>query len=161
MNYTFDDYESALLAKLLSLKAPGGYLKELKGFAGEIVLTDTGILAVLLSRFPAVLVEIVEAAYRPGGHPYFSQTVTARLHILSRSLRSQDEARGGEAGAYAILHDVRSLLLGRRLAHDLQPLVLAKENKTAAGLTEANEYIVVYTADYTFDNLRIKQEEAE
>jgi hypothetical protein len=158
MNYTFDDYEAALLAELLPLKAPGGYLAELKGFAGEIVLTDTGILAVLLNRFPAVLVEIVDAAYKPGGHPYFAQTVTVRLHILSRSLRSQDEARGGEAGAYTILHEVRTLLLGRKLAENLQPLILTKESKTAAGLTEANEYIVVYTADYNFDNLRIQQE---
>jgi hypothetical protein len=160
MNYTFDDYEKAILVKLLSLKAPGGYLAELKGFAGEVVLTDTGILAVLLGRFPAVLVEIVDATYQPGGHPFFAQTVTARLHVLTRSLRSQDEARGGETGAYTVLHDVRSLLLGRKLAEDLQPLKLTKENKTAAGLTEANEYIVVYTADYSFDNLRIKQEES-
>jgi hypothetical protein len=158
MKYTFDDYESLILGKLVSLQAPGGQLKELKGFAGEIVLTDTGILAVLLNRFPAVLVEIVDAAYRPGGHPYYSQTVTVRLHILSRSLRSQDEARGGEAGAYAILHQVRTLLLGWKPAADLQPLILSKENKTAAGLTETNEYIVVYTADYLFDNLRIQQE---
>lgn len=157
MNYTFDDYEKAILAKLLSLKAPEGYLAELKGFAGEIVLTDTGILAVLLNRFPAVLVEISEATYSPGPHPFHSQEVTALLHICSRSLRSQDEARGGEAGAYTILNDVRTLLLGQPLAANLQPLTLAGEKKTAAGLTEANEYIVIYVAQYKFNNLRIQQ----
>lgn len=159
MNYTFDDYEAAILGKLASLSAPAGYLKELKGFAGEIVLTDTGILAVLLNRFPAVLVEITEAAYSPGPHPFHSQEVTALLHICSRSLRSQEEARGGEAGAYAILHDVRTLLLGQSLAlPNLQPLTLAGESKTAAGLTEANEYIVIYAARYKFTNLRIQQD---
>ena len=157
MNYTFDDYESALLGKLASLSAPGGYLKELKGFAGEIVLTDTGLLAVLLNRFPAVLVEIADATYVPGGHPFHTQEVTALLHICSRSLRSQAEARGGEAGAYTILHDVRTLLLGQKLAEDLQPLLLTGESKTAAGLTEANEYIVIYVAKYKFINPRIQQ----
>lgn len=157
MNYTFDDYESALLSKLASLQAPEGYLKELKGFAGEIVLTDTGLLAVLLNRFPAVLVEIADAAYSPGPHPYHSQEVTALLHICSRSLRSQAEARGGDAGAYKILHDVRGLLLGQRLKTDLQPLTLVGESKTAAGLTEANEYIVIYQAKYKFTNLRIQE----
>ena len=157
MNYTFDDYESAVLAKLTSLSSPGGYLKELKGFAGEIVLTETGLLAVLLNRFPAVLVEISDAAYSPGPHPFHTQEVTALLHVCSRSLRSQAEARGGEAGAYTILHDVRTLLLGQKLAEDLQPLILAGENKTAAGLTEANEYIVIYVAKYKFTNLRIQE----
>ena len=158
MNYSFQDYEELLLAKLASLKAPEGYLKELKGFAGEIVLTDMGLLAVLLNRFPALLVEIAEATYIPGPHPFHTQEVTAVLHVCTRSLRSQDEARGGEAGAYAILHDVRTLLLGKALAVDLQPLLIAAETKAAAGLSEANEYIVVYQAKYKFINSRIQQE---
>ena len=89
MNYTFQGYEEALLAKLASLKAPDGYLKELKGFAGEIVLTDTGLLAVLLNRFPAVLVEITEAAYTPGPPP-MSTTVAGgagRRRVSSSCVR--------------------------------------------------------------------------
>jgi hypothetical protein len=157
VNYTFDDYEAAILSKLAPLSAPAGYLKELKGFAGEIVLTESGLLAVLLNRFPAVLVEIADAAYSPGPHPFHSQEVTALLHVCSRSLRSQAEARGGDEGAYTILHNVRTLLLGKQLAADLQPLILAGESKTAAGLTEANEYIVIFVAKYRFSNLRIQQ----
>jgi len=158
MNYTFQDYEEFLLARLASLKAPDGNLKELKGFAGEIVLTDTGLLAVLLNRFPAVLMEISEAVYTPGPHPFHTQEVTAVLHVCTRSLRSQDEARGGEEGAYAILHNVRTLLLGQVLAVDLGPLLPAAETKAAAGFSEANEYIVVYQAKYKFTNSRIQQE---
>ncbi len=125
--------------------------------AGDIVLTESGLLLVLLNRFPAVLVEIGAAAYQPGGHPFFTQEVTATLHVCSRSLRSQEEARGGEAGAYTILHDLRSRLLGQKLREDLQPLLITDERKAATGLTEANEYIVVYVAQYKFTNPRIQQ----
>jgi hypothetical protein len=156
-NYTFQDYEDLILAKLAALKAPAGALAELKGFAGEIVLTDAGLLAVLLNRFPAVLVEISDAAYSPGPNPFYTQEVTVTIHICSRSLRSQDEARGGEAGAYATLDSVRQKLLGQKLAADLLPLLLVKEAKMAAGLTEANEYIVIYAATYKFTNTRIQE----
>jgi hypothetical protein len=157
VNYTFDDYEQLLLGKLSPLKAPDGVLKELKGFAGDIVLTEAGLLLVLLNRFPAALIEIPEATYSPGPHPFHTQEVTAHLHICSRSLRSQDEARGGDAGAYTLLHQVRSLLLGQILAADLQPLLLTAESKVGVGQTEANEFIVIYLAKYKFINPRIQE----
>ena len=158
MNYSFKDYEDAILARLASLGQPEGLLRELKGFAGEIVLSETGLLLVLLNRFPAVLVEISEATYTPGPHPFHTQEVTATLHVCSRSLRSQEEARGGDAGAYTILSELRRLLLGKALADDLLPLLLTNESKVGAGLTEANEYIVIYAAKYKFINSRIQQE---
>ena len=94
MNSSFKDYEDAILARLASLAQPDSLLRELKGFAGEIVLSETGLLLVLLNRFPAVLVEISEAVYTPGPHPFHTQEVTATMHVCSRSLRSQEEARG-------------------------------------------------------------------
>jgi phage gp37-like protein len=156
MNYTFKDYEDQLLGRLSPLQ--GAPLAELKGFAGEIILTESGLLLVLLNRFPAVLVEISGADYIPGPVPFWSQEVTATVQVCARSLRSQEEARGGEAGAYFILHEVRRLLLGQKLAENLLPLSLAAERKTATGLTEANEHIMIYEAKYKFTNSRLTQE---
>lgn len=157
MNYTFEDYEGLLLARLSSLQAPAGVVKDLRGFAGDIVITETGLLLVLLNRYPAVLVEITEAAYQPGPNPFYTQTVTATLHVCSRSLRRQEEARGGEAGAYALLDLVRRNLLGKQLAVDLLPLLLVSEGKVGVGLTEANEHVVIYQAKYQFINPRIQE----
>jgi hypothetical protein len=84
--------------------------------------------------------------------------VTVQLHVCSRSLRSQDEARGGQDGAYAILHAARNLLLGWKLAETLLPLEAVAFTKAASGLTEANEYIVIYQAKYRFTNPRIREE---
>ena len=116
-------------------RPPGGAAQPVSGGAGGDLRRDVFAGAAPVSH--------------PGGD--------GPLHVCSRSLRSQAEARGGEAGAYTILHEVRTLLLGQKLAEDLQPLLLAGESKTAAGLTEANEYIVIYVAKYKFTNLRIQQ----
>jgi hypothetical protein len=155
MNYTFADYEELILAALAGLKAPDGPLAVLAGFAGEIVLTEAGLLLVLLNRFPAALVEISDAAYQPFPHPYFTQEVTVSLSVCARSLRSQDEARGGEAGAYAILHQIREKLLGLKLAADLLPLLLVRERKVAATFAEELKYVTVYEAQYKFTNPRV------
>jgi hypothetical protein len=158
MNYTFADYEQQFLTALTSLAAPDGPVKTLKGFAGEMVMTEAGLVLITLNTFPAVLVEITEAVYLPGGHPFHTQTVSATLHVCSRSLRSQEEARGGEAGAYPLLHAIRSLLLGRKLAEDLQPLLLTRERKIAGTITPEMEHIMVYAATYQFTNPRILEE---
>jgi hypothetical protein len=157
MNYTFADYERLLLERLAIMQAPWGPLAEMAGFAGQIVPSESGLLLVLLNRFPALLVEIREAEYTPGPYPYHTELVTAVLHVCCRSLRSQEEARGGDAGAFMLLAEVRRLLLGVKPAEDLQPLLLVNQSLAAAGLSEDNEHLVIYQARYNFTNPRIRE----
>jgi hypothetical protein len=155
-NYGFSDYESMILTRLAPLAAPAGRVPVLRGFAGDIALTEAGLF-ILLNQFPAVLVEILEGTYKPASIPYWYQVVTVLLHVCGRSLRSQDEARDGSSGVYGLLADIRTLLLGWYPAADLLPLLLISETKAATGLTEANEWIVVYHARYQFTNPRIQE----
>lgn len=156
-NYSFSNYEGMILTRLAPLAAPAGPVPVLRGFSGEIALTEAG-LYILLNQFPAVLVEVLDAKYVPTSLPYYRQDVEVLLHVCDRSLRSQDEARAGSSGVYDLLAAIRALLLGWYPAADLLPLVLTGEIKAATGLTEANEWIVVYHARYQLTNPRITQE---
>lgn len=152
MNYEFTDYEEALLALLAPMQAPAGPLLELKGYGGEIMLTEDGLVLVLLNRFPAVLVEITEANYSPGPGPLYTEEVKAALHVCARSLRSQDETRKGEAGCYALLREILSRLTGQKLKADLHPLLPAKVQRLVAGVREGQEHILVYRVEFQFSN---------
>ncbi len=152
MNYEFTVYEDAILSALEPMRAPNGKLLELKGYAGEIMLTDTGLVIVLLSRFPAVLVEISGADYFPGPGSCYTEKVKAAIHVCSRSLRSQDEARGGEAGCYPLLREILSRLTGRKPKDDLHPLFPQQVQRLVAGVREGNEHILVYRMEFQFSN---------
>lgn len=150
MNYSFDDYEAALLWALNDLAAPVGYLKTLKGYAGE--LDEETALDNFLRGFPGVLVEMSEAAYDIATMPFYSQDVTVSLLVGARSFRSQDEARGGDTGAFKILADLRRRLLGKTLGLEIQPLVIVRESKLAS-----SPQTVIYLAQYKFTNDRIEE----
>lgn len=151
-NYDWTRYEQAVLDALEAMRAPNGKLLELKGYAGEIVLTDTGLVIVLLNRFPAVLVEIDGASYSPGPGAYYTETPTAVLYVCSRSLRSQDEARGGEAGCYPLMREILSRLTNRQLKADLHPLFPERVKRLVAGVREDQEHIMVYRMEFRFSN---------
>jgi hypothetical protein len=151
MNYSFEDYENAVLSRLAGLKEPQGYLKELQGYAGE--LDEETALENFLRGWPGVLVEVSRADYEVTTMPYYSQEVYVSLLVGARSFRSQAEARGGSTGAYAILADLRRLLLGDDLGLEIRPLELVGE--TTLGSTPN---AVLYLAQYKFVNDRIAEE---
>ncbi len=151
MNYTFADYEAAILAALASLEAPNGYLKTLKGYAGE--LDEVSAFETFTRGFPGILVEIEGARYEPVTMPFHYQEINVNLLIGSRSYRDQDEARGGTTGVFTILNDVRTLLLGKDLNLEIRPLILNTEDK----LPPLNPRVVLYLAKYTIINDRIQE----
>jgi len=156
MNYGFDDYEAALLRALGSLKAEkGGYLKTLKGYAGE--LDEDAALANFIAGFPGVLVEVSEAAYEPVTMPFYYEEATVNLLVGARSFRSQDEARGGSTGAFTILKDLRRLLLGKTLGLEIRPLELVRQVKMT-GLSPRAAKIAIYLAEYRLKNDYISEE---
>lgn len=151
MNYSFDDYEAAILAALASLGVgEEGYLKTLKGYAGE--LDEDAALDTFLRGFPGVLVEVSQADYEAVTMPYYQQEVSVNLLVGARSFRSQEEARGGSAGAFTILADLRRLLLGQDLGLLIRPLLLIRESKLASSTKT-----VIYLAEYRLINDRIEE----
>jgi len=151
MNYAFADYEAAILTALSSLETPGGYLKTLKGYAGE--LDEASAFETFARGFPGILVEIEGARYESVTMPFYHQETTVNLLIGSRSYRDQDEARGGSTGVFTILDDVRTLLLGKDLSLAIRPLILNAEDK----LPSINPRVILYIAKYTIINDRVEE----
>lgn len=151
-NYDFTAYEDAVLEVLAPMQAPSGKLMELKGYGGEIVLTDDGLVLITLGRFPAVLVEISGADYSPGPGQYYTEAPKVGIHVCSRSLRSQDEARGGEAGCYTVNREILSRLAGKKLKEDLHPLFPKTVQRLVAGVRDGQEHIMVYRWEFNFSN---------
>ncbi len=150
MNYSFEDYETAILTALAGLKVPGGYLKTLQGYAGE--LDEETALDNFTRGFPGVLVEIGEARYESVTMPYYYQEAMVNLLVGARSYRDQSEARGGSTGAFTILNDMRTLLLGKDLGLEIRPITLISEEKLGSA-----PKIVIYLAQYKITNDRIEE----
>lgn len=145
-NYSFEDYENAILAAL----APLTYLKTLAGYAGE--LDDVQAMERFRRGFPGVLVEVAEAAYEIITMPYYYQEVTINLLVGDRSYRSQDDARGGDTGVYRILRDIQELLLGNTLGLEIRPIVPVRDVKLGSSV-----HTVLYLAEYRLINDRIEE----
>jgi phage gp37-like protein len=152
MNYGFDDYEAAILKALASLKVENGsYLKTLKGYAGE--LDEDAALDNFLRGFPGVLVEVSEADYSVLDIVQDYQETRVNLLVGARSFRSQDQARGGDAGAFTILKDLRRLLNRKDLGLEIRPLQIRKETKLAS-----SPKTVIYLAEYVIINDSVTEE---
>ncbi len=151
MNYTLTDYEDAVLTALDSLSVDsGGYLKVLKGYAGEF---DGGVVSEQFIRgFPGVLVEIPEAVYTTANNVFYRQEATVNLYIGARSYRSQNDARGEDTGISRVLYDIRSLLLGKTLGLQIRPLENVREMKVAG-----DRHTVLFAAQYKITNDRIAE----
>ncbi|RJR38687.1 MAG: DUF1834 family protein [Deltaproteobacteria bacterium] len=156
MNYGFDDYEAAILQALASLNTgTGGYLKTLKGYAGE--LDEDAALDNFIRGFPGVLVEVSEATYDAATMPFYLEEATVNLLVGSRSYRSEKAARGGSTGAYTILKDLRRLLLGKTLGLEIRPLQLVRQVKMT-GLSPRAAKTAIYLAEYRLKNDYIAEE---
>lgn len=164
MNYSFEDYEVAILNTLVELKKPAGYLTTLKGYGQE--LDDKAALNNFVRGFPGVLVEVMSAKYDEAAmtYPYYQQKVLINILIGTRSYRSQDAARLGTTGAFQILDDVRSLLLGSTLDLEIRPLRLIREGKIGSKPIQIGVPIqdpiltemIIYLAEYELINDRIQ-----
>lgn len=157
MNYTFADYENAILSALAPL---GSYLKTLKGYSGQF--DDRSVWEQFLANFPGVLVEIAAAEYTPTNLPFppliCMQTVTAQLYLGSLSWRDQKAARSGGVevvGVYTILNDIRKYLQGKTLGLEIRPLAPQAEFKINHDL---GSRVVLYGARYQIINDRIMEE---
>jgi hypothetical protein len=150
MNYSFTDYEAAVLWALEGLRAPVGPLAVLEGFAGQIKAAEFG-LEVSLRGMPAVLVEVEGADLDYHALPYYTETVRINLYVAARSWREQEGARG-ESGVYGLLSSLRGLLLANTLSLTIRStgLELIKEDKVAGDQAQ-----VIYVAQYRLHNDRV------
>lgn len=149
-NLTFKDYTDAAVAALTGLTAAnGGLVKTLKAYGGEIAIRPEGIYYYAERPTPCILVQVGQAAYVPGGHPYHTQTVSLRVYLVVTSLRSEADAFEDAA---AILDGIRRLLLRQSLREGLLPLLLDSEQH----MDSSPDY-VFYLATYTFVNPRIAE----
>ena len=147
MNYSFQDYENAVLEALTPLKQENdGYLKVLKAYAGELGSEDA-LKRFFVINFPAVLVKVSRAEYEPADLECVRQTVTVDLLICARSYRSQDEARKGETGVYKILRDIRGSLSGNKLGLSIRPVMPRREWELGS-----TPQLVFYAAQYIIIN---------
>jgi len=156
LNYTFTDYENAVIAAL----APLTYLKTCQGYSGQF--DDRSVWEQFLARFPGVLVEIAAAEYVQTELPFppviVTQTVTVQLYVAALSWRDQAAARKGATGitgAYTILADIRKYLLGKTLGLQIRPVVPQGEFKINH---ELGSRVVLYGARYLIVNDRIVEE---
>lgn len=154
MNYTDEQYETAILDKLSPLHVnEKGYLKTLQAYAGNLT-TDTA-LEQFVRGFPGVLVLIQSSDYTEQNNCFWRQDLRVALLVGARSWRSQDEARGDDTGISRIKKDIRDLLLNTRLGLEIRPLVLMREEFIAgdgAHVLWWVEYII------TNDNVTATQE---
>ena len=154
MNYSFTDYEDAVLAALEDLRREtGGYLADLSGYAGQ--LDSQTALKVWLGRFPAVAVAVPEANYPMvlRTNAFWGQEVKVYVFVGAQSWRGQAEARKGAVGAQTILADIRDRLLGKTLGLEIRECHLLREAVLASDLNS-----VIYAAEYQLINDRIMEE---
>ena len=80
MNYSFEDYENAIINALSPLlKKNGGYLRVLKGYAGELDTEES--LRQFLGNSPAVAVEIDSATYKQENSAYLLQETRVYIYV--------------------------------------------------------------------------------
>ena len=147
MNYSFEDYENAIINALSPLlKKNGGYLRVLKGYAGELDTEES--LRQFLGNSPAVAVEIDSATYKQENSAYLLQETRVYIYVCARYIGTQDRAR--KQGVYRILKDIRDLLLWNRLGLDIRPVQIKREMKLGS-----SKDVVIYAAEYVIINDRI------
>jgi phage gp37-like protein len=154
MNYSFTDYENAVLFALGDLtRENGGYLAALEGYAGQ--LDSPQALKLWLGRVPAVAVAVTGAEYPAGGRSnlFWRQDVQFYIFVGAQSWRGQDEARKGAVGAHLILADIRRRLLGQTLGLEIRECSLVREYVLASDLNS-----VIFAAEYQIINDRITEE---
>lgn len=154
MNYSFTDYENAVLAALRDLRREnGGYLAALEGYAGQIDTKEA--IKTWMGRFPAVAVAVIDADYPEAmrTNAYWGQLTRVYVFVGAQSWRGQDEARKGAVGAYQILKDLRDRLLGKTLGLEIRECSLRRESVLASELTT-----VIHVAEYQIVNDRIFEE---
>lgn len=154
MNYSFTDYEDAVINALADLRREnGGYLAELNGYAGQLD-TETA-LRTWMGRFPAVTVGVPGAVYPDAARSnvYWSQEVKVMVFAGAHSWRGQAAARGGAVGVHQILADIRSRLLNKTLGLEIGGCYLLTESVYASDLTT-----VIYGAEYQIHNHRILED---
>lgn len=159
MNYSFTDYEDAVIAALAELhRENGGYLAELNGYAGQ--LDTPTALKTWAGRFPAISVAVPEAMYPDASrsNEYWGQYVKVFVFIGAQSWRGQAAARGGAVGGSIvggsqILADVCRLLLNKDLGLEIRGCFPVRESVLASDLTT-----VIYVAEYQIINDRIVEE---
>jgi hypothetical protein len=151
MNLTYEDYEVAVLSRLAGMTVEsGGVLKTLKGYVGYSSEYLEEMMADLFGgRFPGVLVEITGASYGELKGGVQRQSVTITLYTGTSSFRNQSIAR--QDGVSAILHGIRTLLMGHQLITGTMELSLLREYK----LGSSPQY-VLYGAEYLLINPKIK-----
>lgn len=158
-NYSFADYENAILTALDGLReTEGGYLKTLRGYSGE--LDDRSLWEAVAARFPAVLVEVAGATYNQLNLPFppliCQQLPVVNIIVAAHFWRDQADARtAANVGAYSILDAVRGLLMGKTFSLDIRHCLLLDENKLAHDL---GAHVVLYLARYQLINDRITEE---
>ena len=152
MNYSFKDYEDAIINALMPLHVKnGGYLRVIKGYTGELDADE--IMRRFLGNSPGVCVEIYSAEYSQQTFPYYSQEVTVYIYVAAKTTYEQDVARKGEQGVFRILKDIRDRLLGSNLGLNIRPVEIKREAKLGS-----TEHTVLFAAQYVIKNDRIAVE---
>ncbi len=155
MNYSFTDYEDAVIAALAALKRENsGYLKALEGYAGQ--LDSAAAMKTWMGRLPAVAVAVPDADYPESGRTNAFWQQNARVYVLvgAQSWRGQKEARGGVVGSHVILQDIRARLLGKTLGLEIRECRIVRESVMASDQTT-----VIHVAEYQIINDRIMEDQ--
>lgn len=121
MNYTFGDYEQALLRSLAPmLAANGGVLQELAGYSGQF--EEDEAFQFWLAQFPAAAVAITAAAYPEEGRTtqFWRQDITALIYLGANGWRDEN-------GVYQLMDQARRLLLGKDAGLEIRPIDIVGE----------------------------------
>ncbi len=142
MNYTIDQIEDAILAKLRATSL-GGYCQKIDTYGGPIVAESVkDFMAGVKSN--ACFVHYRDGVWRD------DETTKAMVFIIivmAKNLRGGAAARKGggpqEIGAYQMLEDVKSALKQQQLGLDIIPLKPRRES-----IVGAESHIAIYAIEF-------------
>jgi len=138
MGYTIEQIEDAIISEIQG-SSIGVYCKKVESYAGQLE-EDIGRTIIL---YPAVFVMFSRSNARMLTGIEYEKSVTFTLFVVSKSLKSNTEARKDDYGTYRMLDDLEALLVGNQLGLQIEPLSLVSED---AILT--TKQFSIYAAEY-------------
>lgn len=122
MGYTTEQIEDEILSAIQDSDM-GSYCKTIESYAGQ--LEDDITKMIIL--FPAVFVMFSGSEAKMLTGLEYEKTVDFTIFVAAKNLRGNVAARKNDYGAYQMLDDMETLLVGNQLGMQIEPIAIVSE----------------------------------